>query len=372
MQKLPVFEPYLLGTEKDSILSALLEKNISGTSPVIKKFETEFSHYLNSQYSVAVCNGTAALHLALLALKVKPGDEIIVPNSTIISNALAVILCEATPVFVDVDAHNWCLDTHKISDAITPKTVGIMAVHLFGHPCDMDALKKIAERHQLWILEDAAQAQGAKWRGQNVGTLTQIGTYSFYANKLITTGEGGAVTTQSKELYERLLLLRNLGFDPNPEKRFIHSEFANNFRMSGVQAAMGLAQVCGVKELEGKRKKISEMYEESFSKISGIRVQKKDARCEPVFWMSAICLEEDIKISVPELASELMKVGIETRRFFYPLNKQPALKGKHFQEHQHMPMSEKLFDRGIYLPSSSYLSWEDVQRVVKELERLLH
>ena len=344
---------------------------ISGLAPVVRDFESLFAKFCEVPHCVAVANGTAALHAALLALDVKPGDEVIAPNSTIISNALAVTLTGATPVFVDVSEGDWCLDVTQIERAITPRTVGIQAVHLFGKACDMDALAALASKHSLWLLEDAAQAQGATWQGKKLGSLGDIGTFSFYANKLITTGEGGAVVTKDAALKDKLCVIRNLGFNSDPSRRFIHETLSHNYRLSGLQAAMGVAQVEAVSDLVSRRQKVFAMYQDCFGEPDGFALQTCDPRCTPAFWMMAVRLAPDAKTTVPELTEKLAAKGIETRRLFYPLHRQPVLEQYHSQKEDLFPVSDLLFKTGIYLPSASSLSWAEVQYVVAAFRECL-
>lgn len=371
MEKIPVFAPLLFGTEWEFIKKALDERNISGTSPVVDQFEAALSKYFECRHAVAVSNGTTALHVATQALDLKPGDEVIMPDFTIISNPLAVTLCGAKPVFVDVNEKDWCIDVSKIAAAITPRTRGIMAVHMYGNACDMDALTELCRRHGLWLIEDAAQAQDGKWNNVRLGTIGDVGTFSFYSNKLITTGEGGAVITGKSELSERMKRIRNLGFDADPAKRFIHSELASNYRMSSLQAAMGLGQVARIQELVEKRNQVRNYYRDAFGTPKGFRVAIPDARCSPSFWTCSVVLDDDTRITVPDVQRLLAEKGIETRRFFFPLHLQPALAGLHDQMEQSFPISEKLFQKGLYLPSSSLLTWEQVQTIAYHFEQFL-
>jgi perosamine synthetase len=361
---IPVFEPSLFGNEWEFVKQALDENQLSGTSPVVREFETRFAEFVGVKYCVAAANGTAALHLAMLALDLQPGDEVLIPDFTIISNALAVTLCGATPVFVDVSSKDWCINVQKIREAITPRTKGIIPVHMFGVSCDMDVLREIAREKNLWVVEDAAQAQSATWNGARLGSLGDMGTFSFYANKLITTGEGGAVTTNDETLYKKLKVAVNLGFDPEPTKRFIHQKLTHNYRLSSLQAALGISQLTHARELIQNRERTKSFYRDAFGEPKGYWLPQPDPKCEPSFWMCAVCLDPAVNVTIPRLQQKLTEKGIETRRFFYPLHRQPALSKYHQQREAAFPVTERLFDRGIYLPSSANLSFETVSMIV--------
>ncbi len=368
---IPVFDPLLFGDEAEYIRQTLADGFISGTSPTVRRFEERFSVATQARHAVAVCNGTAALHLALMALGVKPGDEVIIPDFTIISDALAIVMCGAVPVFVDVNRNDWCVDVSQIEARITPKTVGIIPVHIYGHGCDMDGLMALSKRRGLWVVEDAAQAHGGSWNGQVLGSFGQATCYSFYSNKLITTGEGGAVTTDDEEMARRMRELANLAFDPLPERRFIHTALSHNYRLSSLQAAMGLAQLSHWQELLDLRTRLRSMYQDVLLNVPGICLPKPDERCRSSFWASTLLLDGSVDIAVPTLQKRLFERQIDTRRFFYPLHRQPALLLHHGQAAETFTVSDDLFDRGLYLPSSSKLTWEQVQFIAKELNQCL-
>lgn len=361
----------MLGTEKEWVTRALDETFIGGTSPIVSQFEKSFAEFRGVPHAVAVSNGTAALHVALLALGIGPGDEVIVPDMTIISDAVGVVLCGATPVFIDVSPNDYCLDVKKIEAAITSRTKAILAVHMYGNACDMDFLQKIAAEKRILLVEDTAQAMDSRWKEKELGTFGAAATYSFYPNKLITTGEGGAVTCQDSAIASKAKVITNLGFDPDPDRRFIHAYFSNNYRLSGLQAAMGMAQLEGIEKLKKMRRRVREMYVEALTPMKGISLAKPDPRSTPSFWMQTVVLDDDAKISVSELGRQLAEKGIETRRFFYPLHLQPVLEPYHQQQDDTFSVSERLFDKGLYLPSSPHLTWDQIQEVVKQLSRCL-
>lgn len=367
MKKFPVFEPSLTGHESRWVTEAIEKNFISGTSPIISSFEKQFAGFSEMPHAVAVANGTAAIHVALLALGIGEGDEVIVPNMTIISDPLGVILCGAKPVFVDVNPTDFCLDISKIEQALTPRTKAILAVHMYGHACDMDRLEQICSTKNIFLVEDAAQAMSGKWGTKALGSIGSASTYSFYANKLITTGEGGAVCFKDMDASHRAQTIRNLGFNPDPNLRFIHTYFSNNYRMSGLQAAFGLGQLEGIDLLIEKRRNVQKWYRRELSKVPGIFIGEPHTKSTPAFWMQTVVLDKDCRKSLQTLTLALGAQGIETRRFFYPLHRQPVLTKFHSQSEEQFPISENVFERGFYLPSSPHLTEGDIVFICRTL-----
>lgn len=370
MKRLPVFEPRLLGTEGARVQKALAEGQISGTSPIVGEFEKAFARFAEVPHAVAVANGTCALHVALLALGIGPGDEVIVPACTIISDAIGVLLCGAKPVYVDVRESDYCLDVQQLAAVVTPRTRAVLAVHMYGNACDMDFLVPFCQERGLFLVEDAAQAMGGTWRGKPLGSFGQMATYSFYPNKLITTGEGGAVTCSDPALREKALVIRNLGFNPDPDQRFIHVYLSNNYRLSGLQAAMGLAQLEGAAQLLAERARVRAHYRSLLAKDRRFALSQADSRCEPAFWMQTIVLNPETP-TVSALGQKLAEAGIETRRFFYPLPFQPVLQKAHGVVTGDFAVSQRLFDRGLYLPSAPSLTEPQIQQVCRSLAQAL-
>jgi len=274
---IPVFEPDIGEKEFAYVKDCFDEKWISHNGKYNKKLEAEFPKYCGVKYGIGTPNGTAALHLALLTLKIGKGDEVIIPDFTMASPAFAVEYVGAKPVFVDAEKETWNIDINKIEEKITDKTKAIIVVHIYGHPNDMDPIIEIAKKHNLKIIEDAAEAHGATYKGKKVGSFSDIATFSFYANKIITTGEGGMLITDNEELAERARWLHSLAFDP--ERRFIHKEVGYNFRISNVIAAIGLAQLEKIEQTIEKKRRVAQTYNKYLSQVQGITTPP-EKRCE--------------------------------------------------------------------------------------------
>jgi perosamine synthetase len=350
---IPVFEPEIGPAEIDAVVAALRRGEISGSfGESIPSFEREFARYCGCEFGVAVSSGTAALHLAVRAAGVGPGDEVLVSASTNIATALAVLHNGAIPVPVDSEEESWNLDLDLIESLITPRTKAVLPVHLFGHPVDMERLVEIADRHGLVVIEDAAEAHGATCRGRKVGSFGAMGCFSFYANKLITTGEGGMVVTDSEELAERLRLLRNLAF---AEPRFRHEEAGYNYRMTGYQAAMGLAQLPRLEHFIRRKREVAATYSALLGDLRGLRLPREQSWARSVFWMYGIVVDEEAGITRDELATALRADGIDSRTFFCPMNLQPCLTRSPGFREVPCPVAESLWERGLYLPSSTGL-----------------
>jgi perosamine synthetase len=362
VKTVPVCEPALLGNELQYITEAVSGGWISSAGRFVSAFEKSFAAYCGVEHGIAVCNGTVALHLMLRALNIGPGDEVIIPDFTMIASALAVRYTGATPVLVDADAGSWNIAPHDVEAAITSRTRAIMAVHIFGVPCDMDALAAIADRYNIALVEDAAEAHGAEWKGRKAGSLSRIAGFSFFANKNITTGEGGMVVTDDPELASACRYFRNLCFPLNAPRTYLHSDIGFNYRMSNLHAALGLAQTEKADEYRAMRIRNGEQYRARLSDIPGIRLQALDQRGKAVFWMNGLCITPEYGKSRDALVEHLKNNGIETRLFFQGMSRQPALKGIS-RAAGNFAVSDFLADHGLYLPSSSTLSTEDIDRI---------
>jgi len=362
MKNLPVCEPALLGNELAYVTEAVSGGWISSAGRFVHEFEKTFAAYCGVSHGIAVCNGTVALHLMLRAMGIGPADEVIIPDFTMIASALAVHYTGATPIFVDADSESWNLSPEKVEAAITPRTRAIMAVHIFGVPCDMDALSEIADRYCIELIEDAAEAHGAEWRGKKAGALSRISGFSFFANKNITTGEGGMVVTDDDALAERCRYFRNLCFPLNSPRTYLHSDIGYNYRMSNLHAALGLAQTEKADTYRAMRIRNGEHYRHRLSEIPGIRLQQLDSRAKPVFWMNGLCVTPEYGKERDALAFHLKENGVETRMFFQGMHRQPALR-----ERSRAPgdfiTSDFLADNGLYLPSSSTLTPDEIDHV---------
>lgn len=360
--RIPVATPDLGGRELDYVRDALESTRISSVGAYVDRFETEFAKFCQVPHAVTCSNGTVALHLALLALGVQPGDEVILPALTYVACANAITYCGATPVLVDVDPRNWTLDVEACAAAITPRTRAILAVHLFGHPCDMDALRAVADRHDLVLVEDAAQAHGSAYRGRPAGGLADIATFSFFGNKVVTTGEGGMVTTADAEAAARVRLLRGQG--QAPDRRYWHVVRGFNYRMTNIAAAIGLAQLERAEIMIARRDEIARWYAEALAELPAFRLQHVEAWARPTNWMVAALLDDPAR-DARDVMRALEAAAVESRPFFPALHTLPAHDG--LADPGSLPVAERLARQGMCLPTSSLLTHSEVDRVVAVL-----
>jgi perosamine synthetase len=313
-----------------------------------------------------VSSGTTALQLAVRAAGIGPGDEVLVSAGTNIATALAVVHNGAMPVPVDSEPQTWNLDLDLVESLITPRTKAIIPVHLYGHPVDMDRLTAMAEEHGLAVIEDCAESHGATCRGRMTGSFGLIGCFSFYANKVITTGEGGMVTTNDPGINARLRSLRNLSFT---EPRFRHDELGYNFRMTGYQAALGLSQLQRIERTIERKRDLASRYEKELSGIDGLRLPVEQPWARNVYWMYALVVLPEFGRTRDGLASDLLAEGIETRTFFCPMDLQPALRKLPGFRADPCPVADELWETGMYLPSSPELADRDIQRIGAAIRR---
>lgn len=358
---IPVYELYLGPTEERNVLAALRSGHVSGTSgEYIEQFEQAFAEYCGCAYGIATSSGSTALHLAMAVLGIGPGDEVLLPAATNIATAAAVVQQGGVVVPIDVEPDTWCMDPALLEAAITDRTRAIVPVHLYGHPCDMDAIRTVARRYGLAIVEDAAEAHGATYRGRKAGSLGDLSCFSFYANKIITTGEGGMVVTNRADLAQRARLLRNLAFT---EPRFWHEELGFNYRMTNLQAALGVGQVERIEDTIAAKRDLARRYTERLAGIRGLRLPIERSWARNVYWMFALVVESDFGITRDGLMAHLAERGIETRTMFCPMHMQPALLSRGAVRRVRCPVAEELWDRGLYLPSSPSLSDEQLDRI---------
>ncbi|CEG13862.1 conserved hypothetical protein [groundwater metagenome] len=358
---IPIAEPYIGEEELNNVIEAVKSRWISSKGKFITEFEESFAKYCGVSYSVAVSNGTVALHLALEALGIKKRDEVIVPTLTFIATANAVRYCNAKPVFVDSHPDYWCINPKKIEEKITDKTKAIIPVHLYGHPCDMDWIKDIAQNHNLYVIEDAAEAHGAEYNGKKVGSFGDISCFSFYGNKIITTGEGGMCLTNNEELAEKMRILRDHGMNPN--KRYWYDVIGFNYRMTNLQAAVGVAQTEKLDKFIEKKREIAKIYNSGLKDIDGITLPPEMKWAKNVYWMYSILIEDKFRINRGELMKKLKKNEIETRPFFYPIHEMPP-----YKNNETFLVAEKLSKEGINLPSSLKLKIEDMKEITKKIK----
>ena len=349
---IPVCEPLLGGNEERYVLECLRTNWISSAGRFVTRFEQLFAEFCGTRHAVACTSGTAALHLALYTLGIGPGDEVIIPTFTMIATANAVRYTGATSVLVDSERETWNLDVTQLEAKVTPRTRGICLIHTYGHPVEMDPLLELAERRGLWVLEDAAEAHGARYKNRPVGSLGRAASFSFYANKIITTGEGGMVTTNDAELARVARRLRDHAF--SDERHFWHKYVGFNYRMTNLQAAIGLAQTERLDALVEIRRANAARYTRALSKIPGLTLPIERPWARNVYWMYGMLVEDAFGISRDELRRRLARRGIETRTFFIPIHVQPVY---HEQfRGQRYPVAEELCRRGLYLPSGATLT----------------
>jgi perosamine synthetase len=366
---IPVFQPEFGEEEIGAVVAALRRGEISGSfGQSIPEFEKRFAAYVGCRHGVAVSSGTTALHLAVHAAGIQPGDEILVSASTNIATALAALHNRAVAVPVDSETQTWNLDLDLIEGLITPRTKAIIPVHLFGHPVDMDRLMAIARKHNLIVIEDCAESHGATCRGKMTGSFGQMSCFSFYANKIITTGEGGMVLTDDDILAERLRLLRNLAFTT---PRFLHQEGGYNFRMTGYQAAMGVVQCGRLDSVIERKRNLAARYQSLLSGIPGLQLPVELSWARHVYWMYGITVGPEFGVNRDQLATALRQEGIETRTFFCPMNMQPCLQRAPGYRPVPCPVAERLWQQGLYLPSSQTLTPAEVETIAGTI-RAIH
>ena len=367
---IPVCEPTLKGNELKYVEDCIKSNWISSSGKYIKQFEELFSKFCNTKHAVTCSNGTAALHLALRAVDIKQGDEVIVPDFTMMSCVNSILYVGAKPVLIDAKRDTWNIDVEKIETEITDKTKAIMVVHIYGHPVDMDKILEIAKKHNLFVIEDCAEAHGAKYKDKMIGSLGDIACFSFYANKIVTTGEGGMVVTNNDKFAEKMRLLKNLAFK---KPRFVHDELGYNYRMTNIQAAIGVAQMEYIDELVESRRKNAQIYNDFLKNIEGITIPIEKEWAKNVYWMYSIIIEDSFGLDMPTVRKKLLEKGIDTRTFFMPMHSQPLvlkLYPEYEKEDLKFPISTELSRKGLYLPSSSSLTSENIKEVCNAIKEI--
>ncbi|MGE5172406.1 MAG: DegT/DnrJ/EryC1/StrS family aminotransferase [Betaproteobacteria bacterium] len=366
----PVNEPLLAGNEKKYLNECLDTGWISSEGPFIRRFEERFSERVGRKYGIAVSNGSAALDATISALGIGEGDEVIMPAFTIISCAASVVRAGATPVLVDSDPDTWNMDAGQIEKKITAKTRAIMVVHIYGLPVDMAPVMELAKKHRLKIIEDAAEMHGQTYRGRPCGSFGELSVFSFYANKHITTGEGGMIVTDDPRLAERCRSLRNLCFIP--EQRFVHEELGWNFRMTNMQAALGLAQLEQLDEFVKKKRRMGALYTERLRDIRGIQLPKQTTDyAENIYWVYGIVLNDEVPFGAEEAMKRLSAKRIGSRPFFFPMHEQPVFRKMGFFQDEKYPVAERLARRGFYIPSGLALTDEQLNHAADAVREIL-
>jgi len=338
---------------------------ISSEGAFLRDFEDRWATYCGASFGVAVANGTTALQIAVRALGLEPGAEIILPSFTIISCVIAIIEAGCVPVLVDADPDTWCLDLDQAEAKITTRTRAIMPVHMFGHPADMRRVRALAAKHDLRVIEDAAEAHGAEVEGRKVGGLGDMGCFSFYANKIITTGEGGMVVTSDAGFAERLRSYRNLCF--RSDRRFLHTEIGHNYRMTNMQAAVGLSQVEKIEDHVARKRRMAAWYRERLADIDLLQLPVERAWARNVYWMFCVVLDDSLPLDAAELARRLRERGVDTRPLFLGMHEQPVLRDRGLFANEAYPVTERLARRGLYVPSGLTLTEDQADQVCAAL-----
>jgi perosamine synthetase len=364
LRRIPVAEPFLNGNELEYIIDCVKSTWISSKGKYINRFQEQLAEFCEMPHALAVSNGTVALHLALEALGIGKGDEVIVPNITFAASINSVIHAGATPVIADIDAATINILPASIEALITPATKAIMPVHLYGYPCDMDAIMAIAKKHNLFVIEDAAEALGAKYKNRPIGSFGDAATFSFFGNKTITTGEGGMVLFKSKEVADRAATLKDHGMNKN--RRYWHDIVGYNYRMTNLQAALGVAQMEQIESFIIKKRAIAAAYNAIFKETPSVRIPLDSAEYANSYWLYSIII--DAKIDIDKMIEKLLEEGIETRPLFYPLHTMPLYRP--FTRGNY-PNSEQLMDKGLSLPSAVTLSVEEASFIAQKVREYL-
>ncbi|MGN0364340.1 MAG: DegT/DnrJ/EryC1/StrS family aminotransferase [Suilimivivens sp.] len=371
MDFIPVNEPLLNGNEKKYLCECIDTGWISSEGPFVKEFEQKMSATVRRKYGIAVSNGTAALEIAVQALGIGKGDEVIMPTLTIISCAMAVTKLGAVPVLVDSDISDWNMNVGDVEAKITDRTKAIMIVHLYGLPVQMDNILALAKKYNLKVIEDAAEMHGQTYHGKPCGSFGDISTFSFYPNKHITTGEGGMVVTDDEELAERCRLLRNLCF--KRDARYVHNELSDNYRFTNLQAAVGLAQLERLDEFVEKKREMGRYYTEKLQGVKGLQLPiAKAPYADNIYWVYGLVIKEEVKVDNREMQKLLVQEGVGTRTFFWCMHEQPVYQTMGLFKDEHYKNAEYLARKGFYIPSGMALTKEQMDKVVVSIANVMN
>jgi perosamine synthetase len=369
-QLVPVNEPLLDGNEEKYLVECIRTGWISSEGPFVEEFETQFAARVGRRYGIAVSNGSVALDAAVAALGIGKGDEVIMPTFTIISCAAAVVRAGAVPVLVDCDPITWNMDVNQICARIGPRTRAIMPVHIYGLPVDMDPLMDLARAHGLAVIEDAAEMHGQTYRGRPCGSFGDISTFSFYPNKHVTTGEGGMLVTDDAQIADRCRRLRNLCFQPG--RRFVHDELGWNFRMTNLQAALGVAQLERLDEFVARKRGMGQRYRQCLEGLVEIEIPPHETvYSENIYWVFGLVLADRVSFDAAEAMVRLGKCGVGTRPFFWPMHEQPVFRRMGLFEGDRHPVAERIARRGLYLPSGMALATQQLEASAAALRSVL-
>jgi len=366
--RIPVCAPKIGEKEIEYVVKCIRSNWVSSSGEDVAEFEERFAEYCGCKFGVATNSGTTALHLALATLGVDNGDEVVIPTFTMIATANAVTYTGAKPILVDAECETWNIDVSKIKEKITRRTKALMPIHTYGHPADMDPILELAERYGLYVVEDAAEAHGAEYRGRRAGSIGDLGCFSFYANKIITTGEGGMIITNNEELAERARWLRAHAFGRHG-RHFYHEALGFGYRMSALQAAFGLAQLERLDEFVSVRRKNAKLYNSLLSELDErVTLPPEAPWAKNVYWMYSVLIQDNFGISRDEVMKKLDKEGVETRTFFYPIHVQPI----YFEQYkgEHFPVADELSRKGMNLPSGNNLEAEEIAYVCDCIKKL--
>ena len=369
-KKINVCEPLITKNAKKYINDCIDSEWISSAGKYLEDFEKKWSNYCGAEEGIAVTNGTSALQVAFKSLNLKPGDEVIMPSFTIISCATAIIEAGGKPILVDCYPDTWCLNIEQMKEKINNRTKAILVVHMFGHPAEMDPVMKIVKRHNLYLVEDAAEAHGATYNNKRVGSFGDLACFSFYANKLITTGEGGMVLSNNKKLTKKIRSLRNLSF--RSDRRFYHTEIGYNYRLTNMQAAIGISQIENLENHIDIKRKNTFLYNNIIRKMDlPLRLPSENENSKSVFWMYGVVLKNK-KLNAKILAEKLENRGIETRPLFLGMHQQPVLKKMKLFNNEKFPVTEELSRFGLYLPSGLKLNKKKINFICNVLKDIFH
>jgi perosamine synthetase len=368
---IPVNTPLITKTDIAAVEECLAQGWISGEGPIVEKFERVVAENSGRQFGVAVANGTLAIDLAIEAIGISKGDEVLLPSFTIISCISYLLRIGAVPVFVDSDETTWNIDVNQIESRVTSKTKAILIPHIYGLPAEMDKILSIAVKYGIQVIEDAAESHGLKYKGRQCGSFGVISTFSFYANKNITTGEGGMVLTDDPVLAKKVKDLRNLNFREND--RFVNDELGYNYRISSMQAALGTSQMTRIDEIIARRKAIAEFYRAEFSEIENIQLPTvKTDYAENIYWVFGILLTNKLQGASKEFQSFLAEKNIGTRPFFQPLHRQPVLEKYGLKNQMSLPVAEDLGESGFYIPNGLGLTDTQIEKVAEAVKEVFN
>jgi perosamine synthetase len=360
----------LAGNELEYVKEAIASTWISSGGKYIKDFEQKFPAYIGVNYSTLTTSGTTALHLALKAIGVGTGDEVIIPAFTMIACAFSVCFTGAKPVFVDCDKETWNMNPSLIEEKITSGTKAIMPVHIYGHPCDMDPIYEIAKKHNLLVVEDAAEAMGSEYKGKKCGSLGDISCFSFFANKMITCGEGGIVVTSNKIFHDKCRYFKNLCFPLDKPRVFLHDDIGFNYRMTNVHAAIALAQLEKVDVYVNLRREHAKLYNEGLKDVGGITLPCEKDWALNSYWMYSILIEDNFGMNRDQLAKHLKDADIDTRPFFTGMHRQKSLNDFGCDCSGSYPAADEISKKGLYLPSASGLKVEQIDYICDTIREI--